>query len=484
MAGSSQRSPLIKATATLMFAALVVAGVWLYHKDADFLSAWAPGVRSSSALRNETAASAPQPAQPFPPRKDSQTGSLPWLSPSQSLPQADSPRPSAASAPLPAADASAPPAVSPEKEQPDQPDEPKTLALPAARQNEPAETVKPASDFERNAEPAPDQTGEIPAEQPPLIVYGKGDAANSKGNVVRGEIPARQVPPDTAELYGSPGSSAQKREGRRVSPKGEDSVVSLAVIQDLAKFLADNYWPAGTHPRARRRGISTATAKWANAKFGVRLPGFSVNQARIAQERTRVLNYVFMPSMIRGLYDLYAERFLNALEQEALSQRRGPGERPLSGAERAEMFMLYGTMAKGLAGTVRAYADTPGARALTKACLDTEQRAEEVHQSFLEAMRTNAPGRALLAKQYQIAVLQREQQRELLVSALRRNGTPQGLDSDTVMYTALWLYRRGDGAKGATKALAEVLDRCAGSLEEHYNRNKSNQKIPAAQIEN
>ena len=483
MAGSSQRNNLMKVSAALAFAVLVVAGAWLYHKDADFLSAWIPGARPSSAPRNEDASSPAQHAA-LPPRKDPQTDALPWPSPSQSLPRPDGFRPPATPFPAVSEGTSTPLAGVQDKEQPDQAGEPKTGALPAARQDESAEAAKPAPDAGLNPEPAPNQAKEPPTEQSPLIVYGKGSATDSKGNVVRGEIPARQTPPDTAELYGSPGPSSRKGGGPRVSPKGEDSVVGLAVIQDLAKFLADNYWPAGTHPRARRRGISTATAKWANAKFGVRLPGFSVNQARIAQERTRVLNYVFMPSMIRGLYDLYAERFLNALEQEALSQRRGPGERPLSGAERAEMFMLYGTMAKGLAGTVRAYADTPGARALTKACLDTEQRAEEVHQSFLEAMRTNAPGRALLAKQYQIAVLQREQQRELLVSALRRNGTPQGLDSDTVMYTALWLYRRGDGAKGATKALAEVLDRCAGSLEEHYNRNKSNQKIPAAQIEN
>ena len=249
-------------------------------------------------------------------------------------------------------------------------------------------------------------------------------------------------------------------------------MVSLAVVQDLAKFLADNYWPAGTHPRARRRGISTATLKWANAIFGARLQGFSVDRNKIPQERLRVLNYAFMPSMMRGLYDVYAERFLDALERQALSRRFGPGNRPPSKAELAEMYSLYATMAKGLAGTARAYADTPGARSLARSCVEADEQAEEANRRFIGAARDNAPARAALERQYRAAILRREQQRDALALALRAKGT-QGLDNESVVYAALWLYRRGEGAQAATRALADVLNACAAALEARRDGNKA-----------
>ncbi len=499
MAGSTKKNFLITASVLLPLATAIVAGVWFFQRDITFPPAGIsspPPAPPSQGGDPSVSASNPQGGSALP--ESSRTESLPRQSPSQTLPFANGSRvtPEPASPPDTAETSPHPgtalleqePAGPQEERGPDGSEGHQAGLAPDAKQagsgDEPkqVEQMPPHATTGEESSPVPHQAagpvGQPPVEQAPLIVYGKGSATDENHNVVRGEIPARQTPPDTTELYGAPSTPSRKEDGRRFSPKGEDSVVGLAVVQNLAKFLADNYWPAGTHPRARRRGITTATVKWANAKFGGQMPGFAVNHANIPQERIRVLNYLFMPSMITGLYDLYSERFLRILEQEALSQRRGAAQRPLSQSELAEMYALYGTMARGLAATVRAYADAPDMRALARAYAEADIRAEEANHRFLAAMQANVSGKAFLTKQYQAAILQREQRHETLVSALRRNGAAQTVDAEAQVYAALWLYRRGDGSKAAIRALADVLDRCADTLDQQRHRNKAGKSSP------
>lgn len=483
MAGSSSHEYPLKAFAGLLIAAALLAGAWVYHNWTG-----SPPDRTPEARQSPSSPPAPpSPVMETPPRAlppvAARTDSPPRLEPSQI--------PSPESASIPPADASpflpekSPPADSaavpvetpPADGDKTRRDEQETAREPISAQHVPeerAETGLSGGQATEPSSPPSDEPGEgAAAGRAPLIVYGKGSATGTQGSVVTGEIPAHQIPPDTSGLYGSPPPAGHKNGRRRVAPRGQDSVVGLDFVQDLAKFLADNYWPAGTHPRARRRGISTATLKWANAIFGARLQGFSVDQNKIPQERLRVLNYVFMPSMIRSLYDLYAERFLDALERQALSRRFGPGDRPMSKAELAEMYSLYATMAKGLAGTARAYADIPGAPALARSCVKADEQAEDAHRRFIAAARDNAPAKAALERQYRAAILQREQLCEKLAAALRGHGSAHRPDSESTVYAALWLYRRGEGSRTATRALADVLDACAAALEARRDGNKA-----------
>ena len=67
-------------------------------------------------------------------------------------------------------------------------------------------------------------------------------------------------------------------------------------------------------------------------------------------------------------------------------------------------------------------------------------------------------------------MVQREQRREELASALRSHGALQSLDSDTLVYMAQWLYRRGEGKEQSFRALASVLDACAARLKAAQQR--------------
>lgn len=467
MAGFSRGARTIGWLVALLFATSGIVAAVMHYNGIDLFSA---GVSAPSpALQGgapASAASAPQTTQAAP--EGARTESLPWLSPSQTLPLVNGSRffPPSFTAPGEALPPSA--VVTGDAKETGGSGEQSSEVLPSPAGPDHVSPVPFTPERNAAGSPSRDERLEKSDVSPhvSMTIYGTATAANDSGSSVRGEIPPHQLPLGPAESFGLPDSSSGKEGEFRASPRGEDSVVGLATIQDLARFLADNYWPAGTHPRARRRGISTASVKWANVMFGGQLQGFNVNHANPVQERSRVLNYLFMPSMIKGLYELYNDRFFTALEKEALSQRRGPENRPLNQYEVAELYELYGTMAKGLAGTVRAYVSAPDTATLARAYADAAQRAEEANQRVLTAGHANSPGRASLAKQYRTAVTRREEQRDSLVAALRRSGAPRGLDPDAMAYTALWLYRRGSNIQAAAGALADVLDACADGLEQ------------------
>ena len=295
----------------------------------------------------------------------------------------------------------------------------------------------------------------------PVIVYGKGQALTPEGNIVRGEVPDAHASVDTKRIYG---------DGRPGS-KAEDSIVSLGFVDGLARFLAENYWPGGTHPLAKRKPISTADIKWANLKYGLRLEGFAVNQNAPETERQRVLHYILMPSMIKGLYQLYGERFIAALEHEALTRPRtlNGRERTLTGPETAQMFGLYASQARAFSGTMRSYlADAANAERV-QAYLLSEESVAVAYQRYTEAMAIGST-QGTAARDYQGAVIRREQARVNVAAALRRNGNTGGLDTESLLFVAMWLHRRQPEDTNALQSLISVLDVCATRLDQEKER--------------
>ena len=293
------------------------------------------------------------------------------------------------------------------------------------------------------------------APSPGVVLYGKGRPVTAGGSVVRGDIPPGQ---DLGQA--------------RVPASGQDSVVGLGLVQDLARFLAANYWPAGTHPMAKARGISTAGIKWANHRYGGQLHGFSTGHDNPALERQHVLQYVFMPSMLKALYGLYDNRFYEAMRAEAGLQKRGENNTPLSPAQTAEMFGIYSGMAKDLAGAVRAYADTPHIRPLVAAYAKATDNAAAAFARHSESREhADAITRSEAAEAYRQALRERERARETLAAAMRRSGAGRSIDSESLVYTAQWMYRRGENSRAALDALAGILEDCAGrfaGLEREY----------------
>ena len=321
------------------------------------------------------------------------------------------------------------------------PDEPETRdagAPPPVPQHDAARS--PSGSETRVGQSAPEKAG------PEVVRYGRAHPVDGQPSVARGRI-ERSAP---------------------VGPAGDDPVVGDAFVRDLAVFLADNYWPRGAHPLARTKGISTAGLRWANMRYGAGLTAFGIERDDPTSGRRRLLEYAFTPGMIRALYRLHAERFCAELEDAARARTTEKG--PLNDSQRAELFSIYGDMAKGLAGCIRAYQRTPGVRALVASYADASDKAAEDFMHYAEAMSGPPVAKGKAAERYRLSVLKREQHKENLAAAMRRGGDTKGLDADSLVYAALWLHRRGEGRDAVFSAAAEVYAACSARLHELAKR--------------
>jgi hypothetical protein len=275
-----------------------------------------------------------------------------------------------------------------------------------------------------------------------VIVYSRAKPVNETASAVRGAV--------GREALDEPGGAPARGPG--------DSVVTPGMIDELARFLADNYWPEGSLPIGRGRG-ATASLRLTGLRFGNDAQKSSA--ADPARARGRLLNYVLMPSMIHALYGLYGERFPAALEREALNRQRGPQGKAFTNAQVAALFRDYAAVARGLSGVIHAYLGDPRIAGLLETYTRAADDASAAYLRYEESARSGAD-RSGAADAYQEAVSRRELRRADVAAALRRGGDTQNLDTDSLVYAASWLYRRGGSVNQALGALAEV---CASGAE-------------------
>lgn len=290
----------------------------------------------------------------------------------------------------------------------------------------------------------------------PVISYGKGKSVGNNGTMVRGQIPDGQ---GLSGVAPQPPSEPAQHGGLASSP--ENQVVPFAILGDMAKFLTSNYWPAGSHPMARDRAITTATLKWANVKYGSQLQGFGASGATIAAKRKHVLDYVFTPTMINALYNMYAQRFFETFDKEARAQLRGPERKPLDSAQLGDMYDVYAVASQGLVEAIYAYIYTPNVRELVAEYAVAATEASEAYKLFAANLQNGNGSNVEIARRYQNAITDRDQKRGALAAALQQNGAPKAMDADSLAYIAQWLFRRGDNNTDCLTALANVVHSCA-----------------------
>ena len=235
-----------------------------------------------------------------------------------------------------------------------------------------------------------------------------------------------------------------------------DSVVRPAFIQDGAKLLVEGYFPKGTHPDARERGLIAIGPKSANQHFGIEMTGIAWAGDDILQGRRAVLQHVLTPAVMEALFGLYADDFVASMQE--LAEKRTIDGRTLQQWEVREMFALYGQRVRGVAGTLRATSNMEGAMARVQALHSAGQKALQANGDFLSALHTyqelqeaNASedqveqARAVMdaaSSAYNQAIAQRERVREGLGNALRRYKWVKEIPEPEAIYVAKWVYRR------------------------------------------
>ncbi|MCC8194821.1 MAG: hypothetical protein LIP28_09280 [Deltaproteobacteria bacterium] len=333
----------------------------------------------------------------------------------------------------------------------------------------PGQFVIPPSEGDGQAGPDTPEA-EVPGQGPedalggPTSPAAEGDRADTTGE------PSEPAP----NLLLVPGAIETPPPAAR-----EDAVVRPAFIDDIAAFLAQNYWPKNTHPSARRSGITTASLQWANLRYGADLRGLDGRRDDSRGARRAILGYILNPEAVSRIYGLYADGFVAALKQEADKRvvGEGDGKRPLSEQEKKEMFGIYSGFAARVAGALENYAANPAMPAKVQDYAQAEQGVQDANRIYMESMiayeeaaESGDNARATAARlrmdkeaaTYQKRIRERETAKNALVTAMNKDKSASG--SDTLVYAAFWAYRRGADSAPSLRACAKALHDMSAKL--------------------
>lgn len=287
--------------------------------------------------------------------------------------------------------------------------------------------------------------------------------------------------PTTVEVGG--GRTAEV--GAVIPPVKSDATVTPRFITDLAESLVDAYYPKGTHPAAGNTGISILGLKSLNLRYGGALVGLNRPVDDPAERRKFVLRYVMMPSMIRALYSLYGDAFINTMLAEAAQLERTPqggSPRKISAREQAEMFGIYAAHTRTLSAIFRACAADREISKHMQAYWDAEKATQDADLAFQTAQEARERSRAdasidfgaakaetdKTGSAYRSAVIRRENARSALISVLRGHPGVRGLGDDQMLYAVAWVQRRLQDIPNALNSLdaaGNMLDNLAGRME-------------------
>lgn len=227
----------------------------------------------------------------------------------------------------------------------------------------------------------------------------------------------------------------------------DDSVVQVAFINDLAAWLKQGY-------AANSSGLLTVNLQEANLRYGVGMRGLAWIGEDLPAGRSAALAHVYTRDMLYSLYNLYIDRFMDAVER---SLEEPSGNRQLTPRQKNSFYARYAREFRGLSGTLQGIAALSGFSARMDDLRRSAQNVVRANSRYSELVfaRDAAQERgenarvaglqeqvAEAGRIYQQAVVSREQSRDALALAIKKNGDARRLDNDTVLFVAAWVDRR------------------------------------------
>lgn len=296
-----------------------------------------------------------------------------------------------------------------------------------------------------------------PPPPPPSVLNPPTAPGTLSGPTVQGSV---GTPVDTSMMPGAP----QDGGPQVVAPKVvEDTRVRFGFVDDLAAYLVESYSPGA------RGGSLAISPQSLNSRYGVNLTGLD---GGAQGGREGVLSYAFHPTMLHGLYNLYVERFLEAVALESQLPHKG---RTLTQAQARQMYMVFAGRLVTTAAALDAVLKVPDLRSrldelqakgdavreiggqMTNAVYELDnQRQQGATEAELAAAQLAVDS---LGTRYRKAVDEQDAVRRGLVNTVRTHGA-QGMDEDTVLFMARWVDRRlrqNPDARAAVQAGIGIL---------------------------
>ena len=296
-----------------------------------------------------------------------------------------------------------------------------------------------------------------PPPPPPSVLNPPTAPGTLAGPTVQGSV---GTPVDTSMMPGAP----QDGGPQVVAPKVvEDTRVRFGFVDDLAAYLVESYTPGA------RGGSLAISPQSLNSRYGVNLTGLD---GGAQGGREGVLRYAFHPTMLHGLYNLYVDRFLEAVALESQQPHKG---RTLTQAQARQMYMVFAGRLVTTATALDAVLKVPDLRGqlaaleakadavreiggqMTSAVYELDsQRQQGASETELAAAQLAVDS---LGTRYRNAVDEQDAVRRTLVNAVRMQGA-QGMDEDTLLFMARWVDRRlqqNPDARAAVQAGIGIL---------------------------
>ena len=265
-------------------------------------------------------------------------------------------------------------------------------------------------------------------------------------------------PADPADPAAGTGTGEEAGAEKEKAPHREDERVRPAFVDDLAGWLVDRYNPG------RQGGHIAVSVQGLNQRYGRSMTGLTAPQGG-ASGRASLLRYAFTPSMVRALYEIYADSLLESIARQAT-------EKSLRPAQVKGLYQSLGSRCILLAGGLESVAALPGLAERVQALAAKEDAITEANRAHLDARfdleQARDQGKNTRAAQAAVDAAARNLQRAMTASAaeerrlaedIRRNGAG-ALTQDSILYLARWVNRRlaeNPGAMESVQASASVL---------------------------
>lgn len=282
---------------------------------------------------------------------------------------------------------------------------------------------------------------ETPPPPPPSVATPATEPGTLAGPTVQGTVSAL-VRTD----FVSPGAVVPVPAGQETTKRQypADSRVQPAFVDDLAGHVLERFQGSGLD-------LSLPSL---NQRYGVKLTGLA------GGSRAAVLRYAFHPDMLRSLYTIYADRFLDSLDRQCT-------ERNWSDLQKRQLHMALAGRLNAWAAALDGVAAVPdlGARLseserLLQESLDIYSRMASTVFELDEARQRNDAAAIATAQlrvdditgRYRQAMDARTAAQHSLVGDIRRHAGA-ALDDDSLLFVAQWVGRR---LQQDSKALATV----------------------------
>ena len=274
---------------------------------------------------------------------------------------------------------------------------------------------------------------------PPVSVTSPSTAPGTlAGQNVLGSVGAPVDGSAPAGQYGQTGVQSGPLTAQKVT---EDSRVRFEFVEDLAAFLVSRFKPG---PQGGALNVSVQSL---NQRYGMKLAGVASDGKG---GRDALLRYAFNPTMLRGLYGLYADRFLDAVNREASAKGFAPEQvKQLHMALAGRLVLLAGGL-EGVASVPNLDSRLRSAEKVAETAVDINAQMSEAVFAVDQLRESNASNSQIstaqlrvdgLSARYRRALEERASAQRGVVAAIRQGGG-QALDDDTLLFLAQWVDRR------------------------------------------